>query len=499
MKKIDIYGAIVAIIFLLCLSPLVFGQTDTWETDYVTLDDGGNGTGDQTTSAAVFAPNRFVAIVCQTPSSPILDNLFNPPGNYLVGYWDADSALGRIPSLINGTVRVPDYNTDNQWTDWISGLDQVRLLGAYQIASGPNNYVYVANNDGDHNILVFELTSTEVVSTDFRMTTGTENIYAIEVDNNGYVYVVDYQGDNTKTDELKVYAPIGAPGTTWGDFGGHNDAPVATIDLPEGTYLGVTTNGDGTEVYVSASHDRSIWKYTGSPTGGYILDNSFLAQLAPDDTVANGGHGVPSYLGLAYMEDPASVIAAVDTFLYGGGGGGYPYGRIYRIDPTFAITLDTIDVAEWNLAVTGDYSSGSSNGRAGGYTSMVDLDVEQSENAVYSQTYYGWAVEKWTFDGTLTDIRPISATVPAQFDLRQNYPNPFNPSTTIEFDVRQTGAVTLEIFNLIGQRIGTLVNEIMEPGTYQATFDAANLPSGVYLYQLKSGDFTATRKMILAR
>jgi len=381
-----------------------FSQTNEWMTEYTTFDDALNGTGDQTSSVAVVGPNRFVALVTMTPNS--LLELFNPPGNYLVGYWDADSGNGRVPSPINGQQTMPLYNVDGQFTSW-GVLDVVQLTGAWQIASDDSNRVYVANNDGNHNILVFQIDETGVTTTDYRMETGSENIFAIEVDKNGYVYVVDYEGNASKTDEVKVYARINAPGTTWGDFGGHTDAPVTTIDLPDGIYQGITVSDDGTSLFISATSEKSIWKYIGDPVGGYTLDNSFQFTLSPFDSLIGDPINKPSVLGLAYLNDPPLVFAAVDTFINGTSAGEYDYARIYVIDPMTAANLDTIDIAEWNFAITGDYSTGSNNGRAGGFGSVADVDIEASQPAVYTQTYYGWAVEKWLFDGDLGSLLPV--------------------------------------------------------------------------------------------
>ncbi len=485
------------VFILLGASISAWAQTNKWTTQYVTLDDAVNGTGDQTSSVAVVGPNRFVALVTLTPVSSLPEDLFNPPGNYLVGYWDADSVNGRVPSPINKEMKEPDYNIDGQFTDWVSGLDEVQLAGAWQLAAGPNNYIYVANNDDEHNILVFEISESGVVSTDFRMTTGTEDIFAIEVDTAGYVYVVDYEGRDDKTDEVKVFAPIGAPGTTWGDFGGHNDEPVATIDLPAGTYQGVTVSSDGSQLFVSSALERSLWKFTGDPENGYTQDTSFEYVLSAED---DGGEvaGTPTILGLSYFDDQELVFAAIDTFRVPYDELQDTYGRIYVIDGQAAVSIDTIDVAEWNFMRTGQYSTGSINGRAGGFASLVDLDVEATEAAVYTQTYYGWAVEKWMFDGVVS-VEEISETVPKTIALKQNYPNPFNPNTTIEFDVAAAAHVTLEVYNLIGQRVATLIDRQLAPGTYKATFDARNLTSGVYFYKLTAGDFTSVRKMALTR
>ena len=89
--------------------------------------------------------------------------------------------------------------------------------------------------------------------------------------------------------------------------------------------------------------------------------------------------------------------------------------------------------------------------------------------------------------------------VPSEFRLQQNYPNPFNPSTNIEFRISKSGFVTLKVFDVLGREVATLVNGELQPGSYQATFDASHVASGVYLYQLKTGSFVQTQRMVLAK
>ena len=88
---------------------------------------------------------------------------------------------------------------------------------------------------------------------------------------------------------------------------------------------------------------------------------------------------------------------------------------------------------------------------------------------------------------------------PVGFMLEQNYPNPFNPTTTIGFRISKSGFVTLEVYDVLGREVATLVNAEIRPGLYQATFDASHLASGVYLYQLRAGDFIQTQRMVLAK
>jgi hypothetical protein len=88
---------------------------------------------------------------------------------------------------------------------------------------------------------------------------------------------------------------------------------------------------------------------------------------------------------------------------------------------------------------------------------------------------------------------------PLSYKLGQNYPNPFNPNTQIKYSVPRSSQVTLKIFNTLGEEIETLVNEEKTVGTYESNWNAANLPSGVYFYQLRASDFVQTKKMILLK
>lgn len=93
----------------------------------------------------------------------------------------------------------------------------------------------------------------------------------------------------------------------------------------------------------------------------------------------------------------------------------------------------------------------------------------------------------------------VESTIPETFKLHQSYPNPFNPTTTIGYELPQQTDVKLEVFNILGQRIVTLVNETQTSGIHEVTFDASNLSSGVYLYRITTGQFTKSRKMLLVK
>jgi len=104
-------------------------------------------------------------------------------------------------------------------------------------------------------------------------------------------------------------------------------------------------------------------------------------------------------------------------------------------------------------------------------------------------------------------VKQVSSEVPASYSLGQNYPNPFNPVTKIRFDVPnsspptplQRGTTTLKVFDAAGREVQTLVNEKLQPGRYEVTFDGSGFASGVYFYQIVAGSFKETRRMVLIK
>ena len=101
--------------------------------------------------------------------------------------------------------------------------------------------------------------------------------------------------------------------------------------------------------------------------------------------------------------------------------------------------------------------------------------------------------------GGVTSVENPEQLHPKTFQLHQNYPNPFNPETNIKFQIPSSNFVSLEVFNILGQKVQTLVNEKREAGEHSVQFDATGLPSGVYVYRLRAGEFSKSRKMILVR
>lgn len=101
--------------------------------------------------------------------------------------------------------------------------------------------------------------------------------------------------------------------------------------------------------------------------------------------------------------------------------------------------------------------------------------------------------------GTPTSVSRTNDILPGKFSLDQNYPNPFNPSTTIKYQVPIAGLVSLKVYNLIGQEVATLVNEVQSAANYETAFDASQYSSGIYFYTLRAGNFVQTKMMVLLK
>ena len=103
-----------------------------------------------------------------------------------------------------------------------------------------------------------------------------------------------------------------------------------------------------------------------------------------------------------------------------------------------------------------------------------------------------------TENSTITNVN-IGESIIESFDIFQNYPNPFNPSTTIKYQIPELSFVTIKVYDVLGNEISTIVNEEKPAGEYEVEFDGNGLTSGIYFYQLRAGDYTDTKKMILLK
>jgi len=138
--------------------------------------------------------------------------------------------------------------------------------------------------------------------------------------------------------------------------------------------------------------------------------------------------------------------------------------------------------------------------------SINDADATGTREGILTYSPYNedksWGdVSRWLYTwigDKMVDVKD-NLNQPLTFNLNQNYPNPFNPSTQITFSIQKTSDVSLKVFNLLGQEVASLVNEVKAPGTYNVDFNASNLASGIYVYQITAGTFVSSKKMMLVK
>ena len=486
--------SVTALLLSFLLSFSTYSQTfdGQWSCAYATTDDAANGTGQRTFAVAALDNNKFVALINRTSNDSY----------YLVGYANADSVQGRLGVI--------PYSQAGLKTIWSNIFDMVTLndprgIARYQDANGPTNIVVVANNDDDHSLLKFELKDDSVYTYPQRLKTGTDPLWAVDVDGNGNVFVTT-QGDSSTNPKVLVY---GNPDTESGWTAGTHEAtgPIQTITLPDaGTARGIAVNKDATVIYVSNYMTKKIYCYVGDLQNGYTLYSGFNFQMEKTyqskvDTTAAGTFEVGPW-GLKFMDGNNILFAAAAANFHTGTG--YEYSRIYAINPNTGEILDTIDVAEWNYAVTGAYNNRTNN-IASGYASTYSVDYDAEKN-LYSQSYYGWTVEKWVYSGTLptiqltiTSVKKSDEIIPNQFTLKQNYPNPFNPTTTIEFSVPKQSFITLSVYSITGKLVTNLAKGNFAAGNYKVSFNASKLASGTYIYRITNGVNSISKKMVLLK
>ena len=146
------------------------------------------------------------------------------------------------------------------------------------------------------------------------------------------------------------------------------------------------------------------------------------------------------------------------------------------------------------------YWDGSAWGNDWKYSYTYDENNNETEDLWQSWDGSAWInVYKILYKyGSVTKINEDLSFINS-YNLSNNYPNPFNPSTTIRYSIPKQSHITLKIYDIIGREVAILVNEEKPAGNYQIGFNAANLPSGVYFYQLKAGSYVETNKMVLLK
>ena len=134
-------------------------------------------------------------------------------------------------------------------------------------------------------------------------------------------------------------------------------------------------------------------------------------------------------------------------------------------------------------------------------TEMHYYSFSDNISSVIFKDVVSYRLKQIDFDGSYEYSKVIEVKVnqPEKYSLEQNYPNPFNPSTKIKFSISKAGHTSLEVYNILGDEVATLVNEEKPAGLYEVEFNGENLSSGTYYYRFRSGTYFEVRKMILLK
>jgi hypothetical protein len=257
----------------------------------------------------------------------------------------------------------------------------------------------------------------------------------------------------------------------------------------------------GADVYINAENGSFHRNVLTDPMGAFRL--GILTGELPASHV---------YLGSGNIEDPSIVSASA---------------QIQTINAGNIITKNLI-VFKTNSTITGNVtlSGNPPNMNIEIFADVSDTgsvrtwtDFNGNYTLYVSDKLYNYNVGSWqlppnyiaysivahpgqtnvNLNFNLTDVENDQLVLPNEFSLLQNFPNPFNPSTMITYRLKEDGIVKLSVFNILGNEIETLVSEAKPAGNYEVTWNASNLPSGVYFYQIKAGSEVDTKKMLLLR
>ena len=265
---------------------------------------------------------------------------------------------------------------------------------------------------------------------------------------------------------------------------GSNGVVTTTIGIVGDAAYSVAIQNDEKIVaagnsYNGNDYDFAIVRY--NPNGS--LDNSFGTNGVV--TIPIGASN--DYARSAAIQSDGKIIAAG----YSRSGSNYDFALIrYNSNGSLDNSFGTNGVVTTPIGKSSDYAQ-----------SVAIQSDKKIIAAGYSfdVTDIDFALVRYTADPATGLEEENTNGVPVAFLLEQNYPNPFNPATTISFNLPKQSHVTLEVYNILGQEVAVLINEVKKAGNFKVQFDASSLPSGIYFYQLNAGEFVQSKKMILLK
>lgn len=251
------------------------------------------------------------------------------------------------------------------------------------------------------------------------------------------------------------------------------------FELSDVTFLKDYLDGGGNLFIGGQDIGWDIFDPTGSSTFQEAKDFYHMymdAKYISDDSQVYSGVGIPGTLG----DGISFSISAIS-------GGRYP-----EVISSYSGMGDSL------FFYTGTTKVGALAYEGATFKSVyLGIGLEQVSVAAARDTLVARAL-RW-FTEPVVNVDEEIGILPVSFQLEQNFPNPFNPITTIKYAVPKSSLVSIKVYDITGQEVASLVNEVKETGTYEVGFNASSLASGTYFYKLAAGDFVSVKKMVLLK
>ena len=479
-------------------------------------DEGGNSVSAQTLTYYMWAYDNVSPKVKVSPLQPSWARFGQ------IEYLDANGKPLANPLFIPGENKLDDY-ADNPERDivrkkWTIGNDPSDdTLTETTKYTGWNGNGFIAFQPGDHSKYfagTFRGDKTYYVRKYEWVPNGESQLQTTWGDNGQFIYSTSSSGTEQYypgvLSDNSQYLFV-TDGDIWG--GGDDLADLIYIDISDGSQIrkfddskwwvrpndvtvgGVSNGGFSTLIYrdgylASSSHSSCI--------------KQLLIPNAEDEDVVAWVNQNGDYIGDHNFEVDSTKPWACNDYNVG------PYMYTTGIDANLFTTFPTYDLGAVSFGLIAPDGTGVGNFQFSGETASQKFgemyaDYGSQFDGMYVDNKSGedsgglWYIAHDSIKGIISDQVAVNNAAPVAFAVAQNSPNPFNPSTSITFTLAKAGKTTVEVYNVAGQKISTLVNGNLSAGTHSTTWNAAKFSAGVYFYTVRSGDFSRTLKMTLLK
>jgi hypothetical protein len=388
-------------------------------------------------------------------------------GNLIVaGYTDIGT------TQIDDQLIIIKYNVSNGAIMWTkiygssTGNPIPDEMGHGCISDGANLYVVGIYYDGAQKIMIWKLNASgdTIWTKDYSTSNGDAEANGCAVDNNGNLYVSGYTLQATSY-KITLFKYNSSGTLQWIKYSASLDEAASNI------MSGCTVQGNNIFVTGLAGDNNNRYGVT-------------LKYTDAGDTVWVKRNDSPSTYDQNHKcKADANGDVYISGTRYNGTNDDWVMLKYKGTDGTLLWT-----VVFNHPANNSDYAIDCALDNSGGLYATGFVNYNNGNSDIYTVKYQ-----------STIGIKKISSEIPSSFLLSQNYPNPFNPKTIINFQLPMSNYVKLNIYDALGREVATLVNEQLNPGTYEVEWNAGNYPSGTYFYKLQTGSFSETKKMLIVK